>query len=277
MIVNRKRSSAGLARFDVLDDEELLARLNQSELPTGDLLDRRRILGQAPCVLAQARVLRPRCPATARAPGTAAAPASSPAAPCRRRARQSAARSRPPAAGIAAVRRLRGCCVCESELGASGERFFTISQETCCEPCATIPRFDREYTRKIEFSCAFRRRDRLTTIGVGVDADAAALARTLVEERLAACVNVLPPMTSLYRWEGASKRTGTTARHQNDPRPAGRARGAGARAAPVRGARIPGPRQPVARTPTSGGWGRCQVGGQIGPTLGPPQQVRRVL
>ena len=27
-------------------------------------------------------------------------------------------------------------------------------------------------------------------------------ARTLVEERLAACVNVLPPMTSIYRWKG---------------------------------------------------------------------------
>lgn len=36
------------------------------------------------------------------------------------------------------------------------------------------------------------------------DTDAAvALARTLVEERLAACVNVLPAMRSLYRWEGA--------------------------------------------------------------------------
>lgn len=32
--------------------------------------------------------------------------------------------------------------------------------------------------------------------------DAAALARTLVDERLAACVNVLPEMQSTYRWEG---------------------------------------------------------------------------
>jgi periplasmic divalent cation tolerance protein len=41
----------------------------------------------------------------------------------------------------------------------------------------------------------------LTTLGA--DADATSLARTLVEERLAACVNVLPPMSSTYRWKGA--------------------------------------------------------------------------
>lgn len=40
----------------------------------------------------------------------------------------------------------------------------------------------------------------LTTLGA--DADAAAFARTLVDERLAACVNVLPPMKSIYRWKG---------------------------------------------------------------------------
>ena len=40
----------------------------------------------------------------------------------------------------------------------------------------------------------------LTTFGVG---QATAVARALVEERLAACVNVLPAMTSIYRWEGA--------------------------------------------------------------------------
>ena len=40
----------------------------------------------------------------------------------------------------------------------------------------------------------------LTTLGA--DADAAAIARTLVDERLAACVNILAPMTSIYRWQG---------------------------------------------------------------------------
>jgi periplasmic divalent cation tolerance protein len=40
----------------------------------------------------------------------------------------------------------------------------------------------------------------LTTLGATADAEA--LARTLVDEHLAACVNVLPPMTSVYRWAG---------------------------------------------------------------------------
>jgi periplasmic divalent cation tolerance protein len=33
--------------------------------------------------------------------------------------------------------------------------------------------------------------------------DAVSLGRTLVEEGLAACVNVLPPMESVYRWQGS--------------------------------------------------------------------------
>lgn len=32
------------------------------------------------------------------------------------------------------------------------------------------------------------------------------IARTLVDERLAACVNLLAPMTSFYRWEGTVER-----------------------------------------------------------------------
>ena len=34
------------------------------------------------------------------------------------------------------------------------------------------------------------------------DGDAETLAATLVKERLAACVNILPPMRSIYRWQG---------------------------------------------------------------------------
>ena len=34
------------------------------------------------------------------------------------------------------------------------------------------------------------------------DQDPSTLAMALVEEHLAACVNVLPPMRSIYRWEG---------------------------------------------------------------------------
>ncbi|CAN5869714.1 divalent-cation tolerance protein CutA [soil metagenome] len=34
------------------------------------------------------------------------------------------------------------------------------------------------------------------------DADARGFGRTLVEERLAACVNLLPAMESVFRWEG---------------------------------------------------------------------------
>ena len=40
----------------------------------------------------------------------------------------------------------------------------------------------------------------LTTLPA--DADGAAFARGLVEERLAACVNLSAPMDSIYRWEG---------------------------------------------------------------------------
>ena len=39
----------------------------------------------------------------------------------------------------------------------------------------------------------------LTT--VGADTDAAELARTLVEQRLVACVNIIGGMTSVYRWK----------------------------------------------------------------------------
>lgn len=41
----------------------------------------------------------------------------------------------------------------------------------------------------------------LTTVGAGFDA--AALARALVEQRVAACVSILPEVRSIYRWKNA--------------------------------------------------------------------------
>ena len=44
----------------------------------------------------------------------------------------------------------------------------------------------------------------LTTLPA--DADAASFAEALVSARLAACVNLLPPMESVYRWQGSVER-----------------------------------------------------------------------
>ncbi len=37
--------------------------------------------------------------------------------------------------------------------------------------------------------------------------DAERIARALVEKKLAACVNVIPAVTSIYRWRGAIEKT----------------------------------------------------------------------
>lgn len=42
----------------------------------------------------------------------------------------------------------------------------------------------------------------LVLTNVPQQALADAMARTLVEQGLAACVNILPPVTSVYRWQG---------------------------------------------------------------------------
>ena len=44
---------------------------------------------------------------------------------------------------------------------------------------------------------------RIVLTTVSSDAAAEALAQALVERRLAACVNILGPIRSIYRWQGA--------------------------------------------------------------------------
>jgi periplasmic divalent cation tolerance protein len=39
-------------------------------------------------------------------------------------------------------------------------------------------------------------------VTAGSEAEAESIAKTLVEEQLAACVNILSPIRSIYRWEG---------------------------------------------------------------------------
>jgi periplasmic divalent cation tolerance protein len=76
---------------------------------------------------------------------------------------------------------------------------------TSCENTATSLRVQDlfpEYKRKIVTRASEHEAVIILTT-IGSSADPAALARTLVEEQLAACVNVLPPMTSLYRWKGS--------------------------------------------------------------------------
>jgi periplasmic divalent cation tolerance protein len=44
---------------------------------------------------------------------------------------------------------------------------------------------------------------RIVFVMAGSENEAAKIARTLVEERLAACVNIIGPVRSIYRWRGA--------------------------------------------------------------------------
>jgi periplasmic divalent cation tolerance protein len=51
----------------------------------------------------------------------------------------------------------------------------------------------------------------LSTVGTAEDAER--LARALVEKRLAACVNIIPGLVSIYRWRGAVEREALVSLH----------------------------------------------------------------
>lgn len=44
---------------------------------------------------------------------------------------------------------------------------------------------------------------RVLFVMAGAESEAKQIARTLVEENLAACVNIVGPVQSIYRWQGA--------------------------------------------------------------------------
>jgi periplasmic divalent cation tolerance protein len=60
----------------------------------------------------------------------------------------------------------------------------------------------KQYTNSRESTRAMTGECILVLTTMPADDRAAALARTLVDERLAACVNVHAPMSSTYRWQG---------------------------------------------------------------------------
>src|SRR5690606_1447473 len=142
--------------------------------------------------------------ATARARSTRAAPSSSPAAPFRQPARSPAAARRWPPAHTAKWRGRGSASTRPPQYGKG--RAFSRSCENSAFPArvqAIYDRNPRKSTSRMDTSTSTESGITLVLTTLGADADAQALARSLVEERLAACVNILPAMVSVYDWKGS--------------------------------------------------------------------------
>jgi periplasmic divalent cation tolerance protein len=110
---------------------------------------------------------------------------------------------------IARRRRRRGEPLASTGSALLVRVFFTARP---CENTAAHPRVQGKNQKVQAKSAEYKQKIVTSTAGssvvfllttLGADTDAAAFARTLVDENLAACVSVLPLMSSVYRWRGA--------------------------------------------------------------------------
>ena len=98
----------------------------------------------------------------------------------------------------------------------------------------------------------------IVLVTAGNEEEAAKIGRTLVEERLGACANIVPRIRSIYRWKGEIlRRTGVPYNHQDKDFPVPRPRKKGQRTAQLRSPRdnIISCRPRTAAIPRVGAWG----------------------
>jgi periplasmic divalent cation tolerance protein len=76
-------------------------------------------------------------------------------------------------------------------------RIARFSRKDTCQVTDSAGKYKKNVTSSLNPDV------RIVLTTIGAEPDAVALARTLVDERLAACVNVLPEMISIYRWKGS--------------------------------------------------------------------------
>ena len=208
--------TTGVGGRDVLEDEQLLAGLDEAELAAGEILDRRRVFLQTAGLLAQARVLgahvgkrlleRPILLTLLQHLQQslfADQRVEDEHAPDEHEQRTARPAGRGGAWSDCSRWRLKSrffTLLSTGTLAAFLEGSWQNSAFRSRVQLLSNTRDRKVQEKNVSQTPASTVAIVLTTLGA--DADAATLARTLVEERLAACVNMLPPMTSVYRWQG---------------------------------------------------------------------------